>query len=458
MAMLASGVAGPGGAEERGLHSYFVPKRRPDRDYVLFSSCTAMPLLEWGYEICDAPYRYVIEAEDRGELSYRLGVVETGFERKLLAAMSAPEGTKVVVAASPADAFRMAATLFVLESNGPPVRTLFPSVLEMASDVPMALQGRSVVPGPGYGESLLPGEMEVIQIPLRNGQGELLNEMTVADHFETRSAAAKGRTVAYMTFGDATGAAGPIAHDCYMMDATQMRLRGSRIGDHLKRRFAMVICGSTFLGGPAHSGALLLPPGSVRDEVWRQACELWAGERSLTWKSHEGFSRGFANMLRWMPGLYALERLAELGAKADTHIARMTAEMTDFLREFPAFEVFEGRSAHQAAICGRDSGIVSFAVRKGRHWMTMPDLIALYRKLAEEGVLLGHPIVVGNRAALRLSIAAGDVDAGSIERKLARLADVLSEAGFSRRANVGHSNTRSRQAASRPLSPAVCWQ
>ncbi len=98
--------------------------------------------------------------------------------------------------------------------------------------------------------------------------------------------------------------------------------------------------------------------------------------------------------------------------------------MAAFLREFPAFEVFEGRNPHQAAICGRDSGIVAFAVRKGRHWMTMPDLIVLYRKLAEQSVLLGHPIGVGNRAALRLSIAAGDVEVGSVERKLARLADV----------------------------------
>jgi hypothetical protein len=128
-----------------------------------------------------------------------------------------------------------------------------------------------------------------------------------------------------MTFGDATGAAGPIAHDCYMMDATQMGLRGSRIGDHLKRRLAMVICGSTFLGGRAHSGTLLLPPGCLRDEVWRQARELCAGERSLNWKSLEGFSRGFANMLRWMPGLHALEAMAQLGPKAGTHIARMTA-------------------------------------------------------------------------------------------------------------------------------------
>jgi hypothetical protein len=98
-----------------------------------------------------------------------------------------------------------------------------------------------------------------------------------------------------------------------MMDATQMRVRGSRIGDHLKRGFPMVISGSTFLGRPFQSESLLLPPGTFSDQVLRGARQLWTEDCALTWRSDRGFSRGFANMLRWMPGMHALEMMVVLG-------------------------------------------------------------------------------------------------------------------------------------------------
>ena len=180
----------------------------------------------------------------------------------------------------------------------------------------------------------------------------------------------------------------------------------------------------------------------------------------MNWKTGLGFSKGFANMLRWMPGLHAMEHIANLGPKADIRMAQLTMELKDFLAEFPDFETFESRHSDHVAFCGRDLGIVPFAVRRGkRGWMSMPELIGLYDALAAQNVLLGLPITIGNRAALRLSLGAGDIVAGSITPKLARLAGALKTAGFRRRRRVGAEGFQSAYAARLMSRPdGVCLQ
>lgn len=66
--------------------------------------------------------------------------------------------------------------------------------------------------------------------------------------------------------------------------------------------------------------------------------------------------------------------------------------------------------------------------RMKQPWFTMPDLIALYHDLAGAGVLLGHPVMAGGRAALRIAISAEDVQRGDIGPALARFNDALTRA------------------------------
>ena len=123
--------------------------------------------------------------------------------------------------------------------------------------------------------------------------------------------------------------------------------------------------------------------------------------------------------------------MTALGTKAEVRIARMTCALTSFLAEFPDIEVLPGRTYQHVAICGRDSGIVTFAVRDSARpgqWLAMPELIALYHDLAGAGVLLGHPIMAGGRAALRVAVSAEDVLRGNIEAGLAHLGDALTRA------------------------------
>jgi hypothetical protein len=448
MSMLSAGVE-PG---DRGamtwLHRYFIPRRTRSDEFVLFSSCSGMPLLDWAYETCEVPYQYVINGQDRGDVCNLLVELKHLFHEKLLKAISAPTRTKMLVASSPADAFRMAAMLFALACNGEPMRWLAPSFGDLGSHVPDGMRGHIVRPGEDHGDALLAANIDVVEISLRQAQGEFIDDVELAETYRHHQRVAKGRSIGLLTFGDATGAAGPLAMQADMIDATQMRVRAGRIADFLKLGYPTVISGSTFLGGPSPSGALLVPPNTFGEALMSQAHGLLAEDLTLNWKTGLGFSRGFGNMLRWMPGLHALEHLMDLGPKADIRMAQLTMELKDFLAEFPDFEIFESRHIHHVAFCGRDSGIVPFAVRKGkRGWMSMPEMIALYEQLAAQNVLLGLPITIGSRAALRLSIAAGDIGVGSITHKLAKLADALEAAGFNRRANHGTATAQLSQAA-----------
>ena len=448
VAMLSAGFVAPAESEPMGLRRHFRPRRVRDTEFALFSSCSGMPLTGWAYETSEIPYYYVIDGQDRGDVENLLRELKHLFQKKFLNAISAPLGTTMLVASSPADAFRMASVLLALACDGEPMRWLAPSFGEMGSDVPAGMRGRIVRPGEDRGEAFLADNIEVVEISLRRARGEFIDDAEVVETYHRRQRASVGRSIGLLTFGDATGAPGPLAMPADMIDATQMRVRASRIADFLKLRDPTVISGSTSLGGPSLSAALLVPPNTFGEGLMSQAREVLAEDFRLRWKTGLGFSKGFANMLRWMPGPHAMEHIVNLGPKADIRMAQLTMELKDFLAEFPDFEVFESRHGDHVAFCGRDSGIVPFAVRRGkRGWLSTPELIGLYDTLAAQNVLLGLPVTIGNRAALRLSLAAGDISVGSITHKLARLADALETAGFHRRRRVDTEGFQTAHAA-----------
>ena len=460
MAMLSASFVAPSTPGPKGLRRHFIPRRVRNGEFALFSSCSGMPLLDWAYETCDAPYQYVINGRDRGDVESLLVELKRLFHDKLLKAISAPPGTELLIASSPADAFRMAAMLFALACNGEPMRWLTPSFGELASDIPAGMRGRIVGPGADQGDALLADNIEVMEISLRDARGGFIDDAEIEATYRRHQQAAAGRSIGLLTFGDATGAAGPLSMPADMIDATQMRVRASRIADYLKLGYPTVISGSTFLGGPSQSGALLVPPNTFGEALMSQARALLAEDTGLAWKTGRGFSKGFGNMLRWMPGLQALEHFADLGSKADIRMAQMTMELKEFLAGFPDFEVIESRHIHHVAFCGRDSGIVPFAVRRGkRGWLSMPELLGLYDVLAAQNVLLGSPIIIGNRAALRLSLGAPDISVGSIARNLARLADALEMAGFRGGRCVGAQGFQTTQAGRLMSRPdGICLQ
>ena len=250
-----------------------------------------------------------------------------------------------------------------------------------------------------------------------------------AFHMEAGRAASEG--IIYGTLGDGTGAVAPLfaaPRARLVLDAAQMRLRPERVGDHVKRGWPVVISGSGFLAAPGATGALVLPLGRFGDEEIGRAIAAGGFDFRDGWDPETGPLPYSGCAVRWLPALDNLTEVNGLEQKAEVRIAQMTFAMTSFLEEFPDIAVLDGRTAHHVSICGRDSGIVTFALRdpgNARRWLTMPDLIALYHELAGAGVLLGHPVVAGGRAALRIAVSVEDVLRGDIGPSLARLADAL---------------------------------
>ena len=124
------------------------------------------------------------------------------------------------------------------------------------------MRGRVVRPGADQGDALLADNVEVVEISLRDARGGFIDDAEIEATYRRHQQAAAGRSIGLLTFGDATGAAGPLSMPADMIDATQMRVRASRIADNLKLGYPTVISGSTFLGGPSPSGALLVPPNT----------------------------------------------------------------------------------------------------------------------------------------------------------------------------------------------------
>lgn len=414
------------------LHGYFAPARGADRHTVL-SSCSGSPLSERAHALCLGEIDWILDAPDPAAMRGRIDVIRAVFRENVIRLVGASAGTVVVPVASPADAFRLLGILFSIEANRKPLRVMVPTIGEIASAMPAGMEARHVLPGPRQGQAAPEPNIEVIQIPMRRRCGEVIDDTELATTFREYCRKTDSIPVVYSSLGDATGLVGPRGSGALALDASQMRLRPDRIGLHLQCGMPVVIAGSTFLGGPAESAALLVPDNRFPAGVLREARAHWRGDIRPHWDIRLGPNRALRSLLRWRPALETLRHIVPLGSRADTIVARMTMEITAFLGRYQAFHVFAGRDGHQVATCGREAGMATFAVRdQGRpdRWLTMPQLIALYHRLAEAGVLIGPPVAVGCRGALRLAIGAEDVLRGDILESLAHLEEALKSLGF----------------------------
>jgi hypothetical protein len=224
---------------------------------------------------------------------------------------------------------------------------------------------------------------------MRRQGGEVSDDRDLALSFGKYTRNTDRLPLVYSSLGDATGLIGPRTSGALALDASQMRLRPDRIGVHLAYGMPVVIAGSTFPGGPAESGALLVPPDRFPIAVLREARRRWRPDAKPDWDSDEGPHRALRSLLRWLPALENLRNVDALGPRADTLVARMTMELATFLARFQEFHVFPGRDVHQVATCGREAGMVAFAVRdlkRRDRWLPMPELFAI-----SSDVIVGYP-------------------------------------------------------------------
>ncbi|QIP01603.1 hypothetical protein [Bradyrhizobium symbiodeficiens] len=225
-----------------------------------------------------------------------------------------------------------------------------------------------------------------------------------------------------------------------VVDACQARLGRRRLRSYLDRGYLVLMSGSKFFGGPAFSGAVLVPKGLSRslDRVERIAPGIfdYAGrcDWPVAWTAlRSRFERrpNFGQWLRWeaalaeigryyaVPGAFRAGVLAGLAAGIDSMIA-----LSPSLRPVPSAIGTAGADDEEFAqatifpfILLRDGKPVSIAETGAVHRALARDMSeaiggsAADRQVAVQRCLLGQPVRLerqdeGPQAVLRLCVGA----------------------------------------------------
>jgi hypothetical protein len=111
------------------LHGYFAPARGTDGHRVL-SSCSGSPFAEGGRRVCLEICDWINESPGRAAMRERIDGIDGMLIETVTRLVGAPPGTTAVLAASPADAFRLMGGLFSIEAKGKPLRLPVPTIAE----------------------------------------------------------------------------------------------------------------------------------------------------------------------------------------------------------------------------------------------------------------------------------------------------------------------------------------
>ncbi|WP_439369277.1 hypothetical protein [Bradyrhizobium sp. DASA03120] len=253
-----------------------------------------------------------------------------------------------------------------------------------------------------------------------------------------------------------------------VVDACQARLGRGRLRSYLERGYMVLMTGSKFFGGPAFSGALLVPKGLARsiDRIGAMAPGIFDYAGRCDWPTawtalRSRFERrpNFGQWLRWeaalseignyyaVPGAFRAGALAELASGIDSMIALSPA-----LQAVPNPSGQAGVDDEEFAAATifpftllRDGKLVPIADTSAVHRALARDMSndiggsAADRQVAAQRCLVGQPVRLeradGKRGLLRLCVGARLVteawsaDAAQSQRNLQhildRVADVL---------------------------------
>lgn len=181
-----------------------------------------------------------------------------------------------------------------------------------------------------------------------------------------------------------------------VVDACQARLGRRRLRAYLDRGYMVLMTGSKFFGGPAFSGALLMPKGFSRavDRLGGIAPGIfdYAGrcDWPMAWTAlRSRFERrpNFGQWLRWeaalaeigsyysVPGAFRAKMLAELAAGIDSMIA-----LSPLLRAIPAAIEKPGADDEEFA----QATIFPFTLLRGGKPVSIAETAAVHRGLARD--------------------------------------------------------------------------
>ncbi|WP_028311982.1 hypothetical protein [Derxia gummosa] len=437
----------------------------PDPGIVELGSSTASAVSPAGF---DAANRLL--ARLAGRPDSHMAEAER-IRRELLALSGADraEGCEAVLAASGTDVHLIAITL----AAGPeraPVRAVMADAGETGSGVPLALGGRHFgatrcrggMVDKGAPSPLADAIAAPRQIALREADGGARPAGAIDADFEAavEAVVSQGeRCLLVLTDVSKTGLVAPTP-DCaarlaerfgarltVMVDGCQFRLAPATLAGYLGRGFAVAVTGSKFVGGPAFSGALLLPGVAARRLRAMPLDALagytgradwpadWPGARALD----GGASHGL--LLRWEAALAELRRFRALPAAAiDGFLRDWGQAVAGRIAADPRLESVDVPALARGFADGSGADPASDALAAGldahARGADRPPMPAWDARQTIFPVIArgpdGHPLAPAALHALWRQLAGHDDDADATTRAFASLAGGLGGADAAR--------------------------
>ena len=384
-----------------GLNRYLCPPS-PAPGMVCLSSCTASPISDRSFQAAARLYRRVAEPPVRMQA---LALEAEALRRRIVVAFGVEDLAEAAPCTSGTDAMRMAMTLLASERPGMPVTLVLPSPAETGSGVPVAMANAAASVTPVY-------------MALRDAAGEPRPAEAVSLDFVTAARTAPGRSVVVLTHGTKTGLVAPLYAPCgadVIVDACQARLSVRSLRHYLARGWPVAVTGSKFFGGPAFSGALLIP--SAR---WSRSASLSQGALNCS-------DVNIGMMLRWEAALGAMGAFAAGGPARALHVQECAASVSGRLAAREHLTQLGGLEQSSDGWAERPT-IFTFAVRDPRdrrRRLSVQELRPIYGSLAQAGVLLGQPVDLGPFGGLRIAVGARDAGNPNFADGLDRALDVL---------------------------------
>jgi hypothetical protein len=423
-----------------------------------FSSTTASPLYPETFKASRRMLASLRERSGAGACATAARMVRTRLA--VLCGLDPERDVDIVLAPSGTDLHRIAAACASGEERLPLV-TIMPSPLESGRRVETAVRGRAPDPrrpGPG-----LPREVVPIAVRSSSAAPRSAAEVDAEVEAACERAMRSGRPVLIVLLDvSKTGLAAPTAACAarlkarfgarltVLVDACQFRLSPKEIRRRLNLGFLVAVTGSKFLGGPAFSGALLIPP-AARDRL-RVAALPW---REMTSSAREDWREAYAGRallpaavslgpaLRWSAPLDTMAALNRIPSDALAHFvdAFGTALAARVAGAPAAFRLLNPPPAGRAHESEWDRNATIFPLLLLRAGALLDaDAVAFVferlRTIAQERnaghLWVGQPVVVGEArgrpvAALRLALSAQHLLAYACEAdgvgKLMTLAD-----------------------------------
>ena len=354
-------------------------------------------------------------------------------------------GVEAILSASGTDAELIAACLFAGLSDRP-ITNIYAAPDEIGKGVPAAASGRHFstmtalgedITGGGSVEGIAPGSIQTRAIPLRDQSGARLAteriDIEVASAVEQELS--RGRNVVLQVLDcSKTGLAGVSRNTARqlaaaaperirtLVDACQLRSPAAQLRNDLVDGFCVIVTGSKFIGGPAFSGALLLP-GNLVERI-SKGISLAAGlsdyTAALDWPDalreccgiafHTSMNIGLG--LRWYAALQAIEDIAGISVARQAEIQQHFAGVVRRRAERLSQLVFHNDDLDNIRA---SAPIIPLTVLNADGSFARLEAAQRIRErlLEDDGQFpvchVGQPVRLGARAAIRISASANDV-------------------------------------------------